>query len=420
LPASPPRPGCADDDAGRLVGHELDHADGVVQPAAAGPSAAESRDVLDGQKLALLRRGAGGPYTVKLSSLDASTAAAQGWDPERTAENARRALRDRTTIAYLGESSSGATAISLPILNASGIPQVSPQATYTGFTQSAGRGEPERYYPAGVRSFARVVPPATAEAAVLARGLRARDCARVAILEGRDLGAGGLARNLRAALRRPRRGVRVVASVPVSEGRAPADVARDVAEAEADCAVYVGGSAPWVPALLDDLHAVGPGLWLLAGSALAHPGLTGELDPGTQARLLIAAPVPAGGGSLRAFRADFRRTYDRAPSAAAAYGHASMQVVLRAIAAAGPAGGGNRREVRERLLGLPRRPPRWARWGSAAGATPRPAGSGSWPSATAGPSHRAHRPRLLDCGFTCLASMNLWPKTAVATPTSHV
>jgi branched-chain amino acid transport system substrate-binding protein len=319
-----------------------------------GPEAAQSRDILEGQKLALLQAGGRvGPYTVKLSSLDASTAAAQGWDPERTAENARRALRDRTTIAYLGESSSGATAISLPILNASGIPQVSPQATYTGFTQRAGRGEPERYYPAGVRSFARVVPPATAEAAVLARGLRARDCARVAILEGRDLGAGGLARNLRAALRRPRRGVRVVASVPVSEGRAPADVARDVAEAEADCAVYVGGSAPWVPALLDDLHAVGPGLWLLAGSALAHPGLTGELDPGTQARLLIAAPVPAGGGSLRAFRADFRRTYDRAPSAAAAYGHASMQVVLRAIAAAGPAGGGNRREVRERLLGLP-------------------------------------------------------------------
>jgi ABC-type branched-subunit amino acid transport system substrate-binding protein len=70
----------------------------------------------------------------------------------------------------------------------------------------------------------------------------------------------------------------------------------------------------------------------------------------------LAAPAPAGGASLRAFRAAFRRTYDRVPSAAAAYGHASMQVVLRAIAAAGPEGGGNRREVRERLLGLPEAP----------------------------------------------------------------
>ncbi len=111
-----------------------------------GPEGAESRDILEGQKLALLQAGGRvGPYTVKLSSLDASTAAAQGWDPEQTAENARRALRDRTTIAYLGESSSGATAISLPILNASGIPQVSPQATYTGLTHRAGRCEPERY-----------------------------------------------------------------------------------------------------------------------------------------------------------------------------------------------------------------------------------------------------------------------------------
>jgi ABC-type branched-subunit amino acid transport system substrate-binding protein len=70
----------------------------------------------------------------------------------------------------------------------------------------------------------------------------------------------------------------------------------------------------------------------------------------------IAAPVPARGAAPRAFGAAFRRTFARAPTAAAAYGHASMQVVLRAIAAAGPAGGGNRREVRERLLGLPEAP----------------------------------------------------------------
>jgi branched-chain amino acid transport system substrate-binding protein len=323
-----------------------------------GPQAAESRDILEGQKLALLQAGGRvGPYTVKLSSLDASTADAEGWDPGQTADNARRALRDRTTIAYLGESGSGGTAISLPILNASGIPQVSPQASHTGFTRAAGatKGEPDKYYPAGVRSFARVVPPAIAEAAVLARGLRARGCARVAVLEARDLEGRGLARSLRDALAR-RTGGRAAASIPVGEDRAPGEVARDLDREDADCAVYAGGGAPWLPALLDGLHAARPQLWLFAGAAAARPGLTAELDPGTQARMRIAAPVPTRGAAPRAFRAAFRRTFARAPTAAAAYGHASMQVVLRAIAAAGPAGGGNRREVRERLLGLPEAP----------------------------------------------------------------
>jgi len=320
-----------------------------------GPEAAVSRDILDGQKLALLQAGGRvGPYTIKLSSLDAATIAAGGWDREQVAGNARRALRDRTTIAYLGESASGATAISLPILNASGIPQVSPRASYAGLTRAAGagKGEPERYYPAGVRSFARVVPPDAAEAEVLAGGVEDRGCARVAVLEGRDLEGQGLARALRAALRGPG-GVRAAPSIPVTDDSDPRDVAGEVADAGADCVVYAGGAQPWLPALLDALHAARPEAWLLAGSPAAQAGVTAELAPGTQARTLLAAPAPGGGAGPRAFRAAFRRTYDRAPSAAAAYGHASMHVVLRAIAAAGPAGGGNRREVRERLLGLP-------------------------------------------------------------------
>ncbi len=319
-----------------------------------GPEAAVSRDVLDGQKLALLQAGGRvGPYTIKLSSLDAATAEAGGWDPEQVGDNARRALRDRTTIAYLGESASGATAISLPILNASGIPQVSPRASYAGLTRraGAGNGEPERYYPAGVRSFARVVPPDTAEAAVLAEALEARDCARVAVLEARDLEGRGLARALRSALETAG-GPEPMPSLTVTDDSEPDDVAEDVAEDRADCAVYAGAAEPWLPALLDGLHAARPELWLLAGSPAASVGVMGELDAGTQARTLLAAPAPAAGEAPRAFRAAFRRTYGRAPSAAAAYGHASMQVVLRAIAAAGPAGGGNRREVREALLGL--------------------------------------------------------------------
>ena len=44
----------------------------------------------------------------------------------QTAQNARKAAQDDKAVAYIGEFNSGASAISIPILNEAGIPQISP------------------------------------------------------------------------------------------------------------------------------------------------------------------------------------------------------------------------------------------------------------------------------------------------------
>ena len=59
-------------------------------------------------------------------SLDDSTAAAGNWDPGQTSTNARKAAQDKSTVAYIGEFNSGASAVSIPILNQAGIAQISP------------------------------------------------------------------------------------------------------------------------------------------------------------------------------------------------------------------------------------------------------------------------------------------------------
>ena len=46
-------------------------------------------------------------------------------------------------MAYIGEFNSGASKISIPILNRAGIPQISPANTYNGLTTPVERGEPE-------------------------------------------------------------------------------------------------------------------------------------------------------------------------------------------------------------------------------------------------------------------------------------
>ncbi|HEV2062036.1 MAG TPA: hypothetical protein VGR12_04215, partial [Solirubrobacteraceae bacterium] len=122
-----------------------------------GASAAQARDIVRGIDLANERAG----RLVRHVSLDDSTRRAGTWTPERVVANARRALRDDRTIAYIGEFNSGASGISIPMLNYAGILQVTPSNTHIGLTEDgpgADRGEPDRYYPTGRRTFGRVIP----------------------------------------------------------------------------------------------------------------------------------------------------------------------------------------------------------------------------------------------------------------------
>src|SRR3712207_7714712 len=65
------------------------------------------------------------PYT----TLFRSTAQAGSWTPEATQANARKVAQDDTAAVYIGEFNSGASAISMPILNEAQVPQISPANT---------------------------------------------------------------------------------------------------------------------------------------------------------------------------------------------------------------------------------------------------------------------------------------------------
>src|SRR3954447_18161744 len=126
-----------------------------------GDSRPQSTDVVYGEKLALEEAGGKvGKFKITYKSLDDSTAAAGKWEPGQTSADARKAAQDQSTIVYLGEFNSGASAISLPITNEAGILQISPSNTYVGLTRAEGadKGEPDKYYPSGKRTFGRVVP----------------------------------------------------------------------------------------------------------------------------------------------------------------------------------------------------------------------------------------------------------------------
>src|SRR3954451_15221200 len=100
-----------------------------------GASKDQTAAMVNGIRLAMSEAGnKAGSTNIKYTSLDDSTAQAGNWDPGQTAQNARKAAQDSKAVGYIGEFNSGASAISIPILNQAGIPQVSPANTYVGLT----------------------------------------------------------------------------------------------------------------------------------------------------------------------------------------------------------------------------------------------------------------------------------------------
>ncbi|MCX6081022.1 MAG: branched-chain amino acid ABC transporter substrate-binding protein [Chloroflexi bacterium] len=103
----------------------------------------------------------GGKYVLAYEAWDDASAAQGKWDAAVETENANKAAADKSIIAYLGTFNSGAAKLSIPILNQAGpLVMISAANTAPGLTHSATglteASEPGKYYPSGVRNYARV------------------------------------------------------------------------------------------------------------------------------------------------------------------------------------------------------------------------------------------------------------------------
>src|ERR687894_374628 len=131
-----------------------------------------------------------------------AAAGAAARTPELASANARRAAQDDKTVAYIGEFNSGASAVSIPILNEGGVPQISPSNTAVGLTSDepgAEPGEPDKYYPTGQRTYTRIVPKDTIQGAALATLMKEEGCQSVFMTNDKEVYGAGLANNISGA-----------------------------------------------------------------------------------------------------------------------------------------------------------------------------------------------------------------------------
>jgi branched-chain amino acid transport system substrate-binding protein len=330
-----------------------------------GASSVAATAALNGARIALKTvNGRVGKYHILLKPLDDSTPQSDGWDPSQTTLNARRAINDPTTIGYLGDFNSGAAAVSIPLLNRAGIAQVSSGSTAVGLTTAgpgAAPGEPQKYYPVGNRTFARVVPTDAAQAQALVRLQQTLGCQSTFVLDDGEVDGEDTA--LTFVLTAKSAGLRVV-GVQAFQRRAAdySSLAAAVAGSGANCVLISAIDERSSVLLAEQVAHTIPDATIFATGALADSAFTdaavGGIPASLDARVLLVSATldataypPAG----RSFLSTYARTFGIAEPPAI-YGYAAMHLMLHAIARA--TDGGHRAAYRAKVVQALTRTPR--------------------------------------------------------------
>jgi branched-chain amino acid transport system substrate-binding protein len=313
-----------------------------------GASTAQTDPLVNGIKLALSQAGnKAGSFTVNYQSLDDSTAAAGKWDPGQTAANARKVAADPKAVYYMGEFNSGASEVSIPILNQAGIPQVSPANTYVGLTTNlpgSAPGEPQKYYPTGKRTYLRIVPIDSIQAAADLIAMKQAGCTKVAVANDKEAYGQGLATLL--GLEKGFYGVTITSNTGI-DPTSPnfRSYASTIQGQGADCFFFAGIVSNGAVQITKDVHAALPKAKIFGGDGVCTDSYTAQKKGGVPAAIdpLMQCTVatqdlsayPGGKDFLAAYKAKYGSAN---PDPYAIYGYEVMKLGLDTIAKLGAKG----------------------------------------------------------------------------------
>jgi branched-chain amino acid transport system substrate-binding protein len=233
-----------------------------------GPATGLWREVRRGAELALETTRQPGVELVALDSFDEDR-------EKRSTANARRAIEDPETLAYLGDFHSSQVMETAPLLGDAGVLQVAPVSTFVGLHGS---------------TLVRLMPHDGVGARAIADWLAEAAVRELLVVHDHDEGY-GVPVGAMCVDAAGERGI-VVRSRPVwDHDEAPA---ADIGEAQA--VLYVGVAGSGAVGLWRELHAADPTLWLLGTEGVAEGWLAHELPPAAaeRTRFFVAQRSPFG------------------------------------------------------------------------------------------------------------------------------
>ena len=288
-----------------------------------------------------------GKYKIAYQSCDDSTAQTGGWDTAKCATNAHLYAANRSVIGVLGTFNSGCAKIEVPILNRAGpLGMVSPANTNPGLTKKWDVGEPQKFYPTGTRSYARVVATDDIQGPADAVWTKSLGIKKVYVLNDAQTYGFGVATTYRKAALKL--GLQVVGFDKWDAKASSYEALATAIKASGATAVFLGGIiCNNGQKLMQDIKSVYPGIQLQTPDGFSDPSSNGTVADG--AYISVAGEPPnklKGAGAI--FVKSFGKQIKRTPNPYAAYGAQAMEVMLNTVARSG----GQRAKANKGLFGL--------------------------------------------------------------------
>jgi branched-chain amino acid transport system substrate-binding protein len=252
-------------------------------------------------------------------------------------------------MGVIGTFNSGCAKIIVPILNRAHpgpVAMVSPANTNPGLTKKWEPGEPQKYYPTGVRNYARVVATDDIQGPADAMWAKSIGVKRVYVLNDKQTYGFGVATTFQRAAKKL--GITVTGFKGWDAKQSSYESLANLIKASRSTAVFLGGIACNNGAkLMQDIKAVNPGIKLLMPDGFSDPNANGPVANG--ASISVAGEPPAkltGAGAT--FVKSFGKSVGGNVNPYSAYGAQAMQVMLKAVAAHG----GDRAAITKSVLGI--------------------------------------------------------------------
>ncbi len=304
-----------------------------------------------------------GEYELAFKAYDNATAAKGSWDDAKCAANAQAHVANKKEVAIMGTYNSGCAKIIVPVLNqdpTGPMLMISNANTNPGLTKKWNEGEPDKYYPTGVRNYGRVCTTDDNQGSAAAQFAKELGIKSVYVLNDTETYGQGVAQAFVTEAKK--QGITVLSSGDKGEGwdKKQTDYTALFTKIKAlnPEMVYFGGifdnnggqlTKDKVKVLGDNtkVKLMGPdgftgypqfnSLPEADGAYLSFAGLSTEL-------LLKNNPTGAGAKFLKAYKAK----YGKDPVGSyPLYGVAAVQVILGAIAKSD----GTRKGVRDAVFG---------------------------------------------------------------------
>ena len=290
-----------------------------------------------------------GSLKIGYQSCDDSTAQTAGWDSAKCATNARSYASNRSVIGVIGTFNSGCAKIIVPVLNRAHpgpLAMVSPANTNPGLTKHWDPGEPNKYYPTGVRNYARVVATDDFQGPADAMWSKSLGYKKVYVLNDKQTYGFGVATTYKNAAKKL--GIQVVGFKGWDAKQSSYEALANLVKASGAQAVFLGGIVCNNGAkLMQDLRAGAPNVKLQMPDGFSDPAANGAVANG--AYISVAGQPPKSlTGQGATFVKSFGKQIGTEPNPYSQYGAQAMQVMLQAVAT----GGGDRAKTTKAIFGI--------------------------------------------------------------------